>query len=79
MRFNPVTGTKEQRAQLRRRFDTLMQPDSALAVVREHVCPHAKRATCSPARVPGNRFVIRVDTEADDGTRAHLRAQGLRG
>ncbi|WP_080404669.1 phosphotransferase family protein [Burkholderia ubonensis] len=76
MRFQPVKGTPTQRAALRRRFEALMAPEAALAVIRRHVRADAARAWCSPVREPSNRFVVRVDVEGIDGARAVYALKG---
>lgn len=76
MRFEPVRGTREARAAVRQRFDALMAPEAALAVIRRHLRPDAIRAQCSPAREPWNRFVVRVDIEAADGNQATYALKG---
>lgn len=78
MRLQPMRGTKEQRAAVRQRFEELMEPDTALAVIRRHVPSDASpvRAVCSAAREPCNRFVVRVDTETADGRRAAYALKG---
>lgn len=78
MRFQPVKGTREQRADVQRRCEELMQPEAALAVIRRHVRSDAPpiKAVCSLAREPWNRFVVRVDTEMADGSRATYALKG---
>lgn len=75
MRFQRLRGTSEQRAAVRQRFDVLMEPEAALAVIRRHVRSDALRARCSAVRIPATRFVTRVDIDTADGSQATFRTR----
>lgn len=78
MRLKPVRGTRDQRVAVHGRFEELMEPETALAVVQRHV-PSAARAVsavCSLAREPRNRFVVRVDVGMADGSEATYALKG---
>lgn len=81
MRFQPMRGTEEQRADVRRRFERLMEPETALAVICRHVHSDDQpiRAVCSVAREPREpreRFVVRVDIEMANGSLATYALKG---
>jgi len=78
MRFQPVKETTEQRAAVRQRLQDFLEPEAALAVIRRYVPSDRPpiRARCSPVREARNRFVVRVDIEMVDGTRATYALKG---
>ena len=61
---------------MRQRFAALLEPEAALAVIRRHVRSDALGVRCSAVRKRPNRFVVRVDVEAGDGTRATYALKG---
>lgn len=78
MRFQSVRGSREQRAEVRRRFEALMRPETALELIRRRVAPGAEpvRAHCAAARDPWDRYVVQVVTEAANGDRAAYALKG---
>src|SRR5262249_21259988 len=72
VRYQYIRPTPEQRAALRERFHALLDPAEALALL-QHFRPGQAEpvlATCSPAREPKDRCVIRVQTITATGERA---------
>jgi hypothetical protein len=77
MRFVYEAGSEHERGALRERFARLLEPQAALRLLRGLPLRSALRhARCMAVRGAKDRFVIRVEAEADDGSRAAYALKG---